>query len=74
MTVQPHLWVPYPYRDNAEVCTICGAYMTPETAEGECPETVDEEPASIPIAATVMPDLATADGEDDELRAGAMKP
>lgn len=70
MTGRPHLWVPYG-SENAEICTLCGEWLTPATAEAECPESIADEPAEMPAE---MPELEAADGADDELRAGATRP
>lgn len=70
MTGRPHLWVPYGM-DNAEICTLCGEWLTPATAEAECPEIFAYEAADMPAE---LPALETADGTDDELRAGATRP
>jgi len=53
MTDRPHLWVPYGI-DDAEICTLCGEFSTPETRAGECPEILDDELAAVP-ADSVLP-------------------
>jgi hypothetical protein len=71
MTDRPHLWVPYGV-DDAEICTLCGDWLTPATAEAECPETMTDELAPIPAD---MPSMASpADGADDEMQQGVVKP
>jgi len=78
MTDRPHLWVPYGQEygcGDAEICTLCGEFLTPATAGAECPEIFMDEAA--PLLADIprmLPALETADGEDDELRGGVTKP
>jgi hypothetical protein len=67
---RPHLWVPYPYMGDAEICTLCGEFQTPANAVGECAESFDE-PTKVPADA---PQLEPADGVDDEMRQGAIIP
>jgi hypothetical protein len=66
----PHLWVPYGIGD-AEICTLCGDWLTPQTAEAECPETLTDDLPPVPAE---LPALEAAEGADDELRQGAVKP
>jgi hypothetical protein len=88
MTAQPpasgrrHLWVSYPYMPGeAEICTLCGEFQTPENAAGDCAETnfmTEIEPLPH-IPSLAWPeglehiDLAT-EGADDEMREGAIIP
>ena len=77
MSHRPHLWVPYPYfgRDGeAEICTFCGEFQTPENAAADCPETLLDELAPIPADMTDTAEIELADGTDDELRQGAIRP
>jgi hypothetical protein len=78
MTDRPHLWVPYGQDygcGDAEICTLCGEFLTPATAEAECPETFMDEGAGIPAdMPRMLPELETADGTDDELQRGVTKP
>ena len=71
MTGRPHLWVPD--GDAAEICTLCGEWLTPATAEAECPEAVADELASVP-AEEATRELEAADSADDELRQGIETP
>lgn len=72
---RPHLWVIYPYAPgDAEICTLCSEFQTPENAEEDCPETfpeIDSDPPEMPAAAD---QAEPADGSDDEQRQGAIKP
>ena len=75
---RPHLWVSYPYGPGeAEICTLCGEFQTPATAEAECPETLTDDMPAIPpdMAGLAWPDsLDPPDGTDDEQRQGAIIP
>ena len=76
MRDRPHLWVTYPYAPgDAEICTLCDAFLTPDNADEDCPETFpdieDELPPEMPAAAD---QAEPADGSDDEQRQGAIKP
>jgi hypothetical protein len=72
---RPHLWVPHG-SENAEFCTVCGEFQTPENAAEACPETPDDMVA--PLGGTLTDWLmlwnGTADmpeppdGWDDEQR------
>jgi hypothetical protein len=76
MTDRPHLWVPYGV-DDAEICTLCGEFSTPETRAAECAETLMDELAPVPADMPSMAwpaDLDPAHGTDDELRQGVVKP
>jgi hypothetical protein len=83
MTDRPHLWVTYPYAPgDAEICTCCGEFQTPENAAGECSDILLDELAPVPLD---MPNYfvgpagwdwldSTSDGTDDEMRQGAIIP
>ena len=68
--VRRHLWVPYPHAPgDAEMCSLCGEFLTPENGDADCQETfMDEEPELLP--ADIPPELEQADGADDELEQG----
>ena len=75
---RPHLWVSDPYGPGeAEICTLCGEFQTPENLAGECAETLTDDLPPIPpdMPGIAWPDgLDPADGTDDEQRQGAIIP
>lgn len=73
----PHLWVPYPTprSTEADICTLCGAFLTPDNGDEDCPETfpeIEDDPPEAPAAPLDQPE--PPDGSDDEQRQGAIKP
>jgi hypothetical protein len=67
MTYRPHLWVPYPHAPTeAEICSLCGEFETPENAAGDCPETFMDEDLELPADLPPEPEP----DDDDELRQG----
>ena len=69
----PHLWVPYGL-DDAEICTLCGEFLTPDNGDEDCPEAfpdIEDEPPEMPAPAD---QAEPPDGEDDEQRQGATTP
>jgi hypothetical protein len=78
VTDRPHLWVPYPYAPGeAEICTLCAEFQTPENAAGECAETLmGDELAAVPadMPRMVPAQLEPPEGADDEMRHGAITP
>lgn len=75
---RPHLWVSYPHgHGEAEICTLCGEFQTPENVAGECPETLMDELAPMPadLSRMIQPDQpGPAEGADDEMRGGVVIP
>jgi hypothetical protein len=72
----PHLWVPYPFVSaDAEICTLCGEFLTPDNGAEDCPETfpeIEDDPPQTPAAPLDQPE--PPDGSDDEQRRGAITP
>ena len=68
----PHLWVSYPYAPgDAEICTLCDAFLTPDNGDEDCPESfpdIEDAPPEMPAAADQPA------GADDEMRQGAIIP
>jgi hypothetical protein len=67
----PHLWVPY--TGNAEICTLCGEFMTLANAGANCPENLPEDAEAAEIRPAGALD-EPPEGADDELRQGAITP
>jgi hypothetical protein len=74
MTGRPHLWVPYGQEygmGDAEICTLCGDFSTPESRAADCPEILPDELAPLPAE---LPALEAAEGADGEMQQGVTKP
>lgn len=71
----PHLWVPNDPADEAEICSLCGAFLTPDNSTEDCPENFADEIADTPPEISTPPDqVEPADGWDDEQRYEVMPP
>jgi hypothetical protein len=70
---RPHLWVPYTDDCSADICTLCGEFLTPETGGQECPQLFldddQSDPPPEPGELTEPPQ-----GRDDEQRSGVTLP
>jgi hypothetical protein len=74
----PHLWVPDGPTAEAEICTLCGAFLTPDNSGEDCPESLPEEiaanPPEMPPEIPPPDQAEPADGWDDEQRYEVMPP
>jgi hypothetical protein len=70
----PHLWVPNDPADEAEICTLCGAFLTPDNSGEDCPESFPEIAADPPEEVPLPDQAEPADGWDDEQRCEVMPP
>ena len=74
LSYRPHLWVPSDPAAEAEICTLCGAFLTPDNSGDDCPESLPDEIAADPPDMPPAEPAEPADGWDDEQRSQAMPP
>ena len=74
MTNRPHLWFPDPHAPGeAEFCTLCGDFQTPENAAGDCSETFMDEDVELPAEIPPEAEPEQPDGTDGELLQGVYR-